>query len=85
MKYEIKSDDQEDGDSFEIFEVKVIKEKTRARIVTWTMAVWLLLLLITAADAAITGHHGDLQTILGLLTPLVVLGFGWYLRKEHSE
>jgi hypothetical protein len=85
MKYEIKSDDQEDGDSFEIFEVKVIKEKTRARIVTWIVAVWLLLLLITAVDAAITGHHGDLQTILGLLTPLVVLGFSWYLGKERSE
>lgn len=85
MKYQIKSDGDEADRDFEIVQVKILKEKTRARIVSSTVVVWLTILLVSAALAAINGRPGDLQMILGFLTPLVTMAFGWYLGREHRE
>ena len=84
MKYQVKSDGGETNDDFEILEVKVIKERTRARIVSWTVFVWLAILFLSAVLAAVTRHNGDLQMILGCLTPLVTMAFGWYLGKQSK-
>lgn len=85
MKYEIKSDDPKDSDSFEILKLEIVKEKTRARIATWTVGAWLLILLGAGARAAISGQHNDLQAILIVLTPLAAMALRWYLGKEHRK
>jgi hypothetical protein len=80
VKFKIK-----DSDDFEITELKVIKERTRARIVTRTVTAWLGLILIIAIEAIWTGHRDDLQALLRQVTPLVTMAFGWYLGREYGK
>lgn len=84
MKYQVKDENQDDGDGFDIIEVQIIKERTRACIVKRTVTVWLAVVLLTAVTAAMTGRYSDLQTVLGVVTPLVTMGFGWYLGRTHK-
>jgi hypothetical protein len=82
MKYQVKSDNPED---FEITEVKIIRERTRARIVSWTLLAWLVILGLVAAEAIAAIDRTELQAILSKLTPLVTMAFGWYLGREGNK
>jgi hypothetical protein len=82
MKYEIKQDSSDKRDEFEIIELKIIQEKTRGRIALVTVFGWLAVVLITAAEAALTGRHEDVKSVLSIVTPLATAAFGWYLGKE---
>lgn len=82
MKYQIKSDNPDD---FEITQLKIIQERTRARIVSWTVLTWLIILIFVTAAAVISGKSSELQPILSKLTPLVTMAFGWYLGREGNK
>jgi hypothetical protein len=85
MKYEIKGESYGQDDDFEVSEVKIVKETTRARIATWTVGVWLFVVVISVASATVTGDRGELHQILSALTPLVTMAFGIYLGQATSK
>ncbi len=85
MKYEIKGAGNGQDDDFEVTEVKIVKETTRARIAIWTVGVWLFVVVISAASATLTGDRGELHQILNALTPLVTMAFGIYLGQATSK
>jgi hypothetical protein len=85
MKYKVKSDGIRTDDTFEIYQVEIVREKTRARIVTWSVGVWLLLLLFMGIRAAMSGQRDNFGVVLNVLTPIVTTGFGWYLCKQTSK
>lgn len=84
MKYEVKSDGDQDQ-NFQVVRIAVIQEKTRARIVTWGVGTWLLLLLTIGTKAIVESQHDNAQTVLSMLTPIVTMGFGWYLGTQNRK
>jgi hypothetical protein len=65
MKYQIQGDSKGKEHDFEIVEVRIIKETARARITTWSVAVWLILVLIAGTEAALSGRRYELYMLIG--------------------
>jgi hypothetical protein len=85
MKYEIKNDGDRKGDGFEINRLTILKEWTRTLIFGSTVGVWLVLILVSAYQAAVADRYGDLEAIVNKLTPIVTGAIGWYLAKADRQ
>ena len=85
MKYKIRGTSGNDENEFDIIEVKIIKERARARITSWCVIVWLALILLTAAEAIVNRDRNDLHVLLTTITPFIGVAFGWYLGRKQDE
>ena len=85
MKYEIKRDGNDTDDDFEIIELKIIRERTRARLASWVVGVWLLVVVVRVTAATLTHDHAEIQKLLDALTPLVMMAFGIYLGQVTTK
>jgi hypothetical protein len=84
MKYEIKGEKDDDRDDFQIHEIRIIKARTRARVMTWMVAIWLVVMLAVVGAALAARQPTEAHRVLEVLTHFVALGFGWYFGSRQG-